>query len=261
MLDTAVGDVLAQAPFAVAVLRGPELRVDAVNDAARALVGDRVVIGQSLRHALPELSARGDLEPLRHVLATGEPYREPVRQVVLTHGGRREERYLTVDLHPLRGGDGGVTGVLCSAVDITEQVTGRQRSEWLATISRMLLEASLEQSDVLEQAASLATPQLGELCVINQVEPDGTLRRAAVAHTGASAADAVAAIRQMPPSADAPAYRVLRTGRPEVLGALDGLRLQVLAREDDVSRRLIRELGLASTLIVPLRARGRTLGT
>jgi serine phosphatase RsbU (regulator of sigma subunit) len=261
VLDTAVGDLLAQAPFAVAVLRGPELRVDAVNEAARALLGGRVVIGESLGQALPELTARGDLEPFRHVLATGEPHREAVRQVVLTHGGRREQRHLTVDLHPLRDGDGVVAGVLCTAVDITEQVTARQRSEWLATISRMLLEASLEHSDVLEQAASLVTPQLGELCVINQVEPDGSLRRAAVAHTDASAADAVAAIRQMPPSADAPAYRVLRTGRPEILGALDGLRLQELARDDDVGSRLVRELGLASTLIVPLRARGRTLGT
>jgi signal transduction histidine kinase len=136
----------------------------------------------------------------------------------------------------------------------------RTRFAFLAETSRCLAD-SLDFQSTLETAAGLALPHFGTWCMVDVVEPDGTISRVAVIHPDATK-QAIARdyYTAHPSRKDDPigAPRVMRTLESEfvVVASVDAL--DELA--DDQHRNLLRELGARSFLMVPMRARGRTLG-
>jgi signal transduction histidine kinase len=136
----------------------------------------------------------------------------------------------------------------------------RTRFAFLAETSRCLAD-SLDFQSTLETAAGLALPHFGTWCMVDLVEPDGTISRVAIIHPDATkqaiARDYYAA---HPSRKDDPigAPRVMRTLESEFVVVASVDTLDQLA--DDQHRNLLRELGARSFLMVPMRARGRTLG-
>ena len=63
-----------QAPGFIAMASGPEHRFTMVNEAYRALVGGRDVVGKTVAEALPEVVEQGFVTLLDRVYASGEPY-------------------------------------------------------------------------------------------------------------------------------------------------------------------------------------------
>src|SRR5207248_11470674 len=55
-----------------------------------------------------------------------------------------------------------------------------ERQRFLAEAS-VLLDSSLDYDTTLQRVAQLAVPRFADLCVVDQLEADGTLRRVAVA--------------------------------------------------------------------------------
>jgi len=151
------------------------------------------------------------------------------------------------------------------ARDPTPRVDGQspqaRRSPFLflADTSRVLSD-SLDFESTLATAAGLALPHFGTWCIVDVIEPSGAIRRVAVIHPDA-AKQAVAReyYDAHPPGKNDPigAPRVIRTLESEfvVVAAADALALP-----DEAHRNLLRELGAESFLMVPMRARGRTLG-
>jgi signal transduction histidine kinase len=136
----------------------------------------------------------------------------------------------------------------------------RTRFAFLAETSRCLAD-SLDFQSTLETAASLALPHFGTWCMVDVVEPDGTIRRVAVIHPDAAKQAVARAYYAAHPSRkDDPigAPRVMRTLESEFVIVASADTLDELA--DDQHRNLLRELGARSFLMVPMRARGRTLG-
>jgi PAS domain S-box-containing protein len=124
-----------------------------------------------------------------------------------------------------------------------------------------LLASSLEVDATLQHAARLTVPPLGDWCVADLVEPDGSLRRVAVVHRNPDRVAALWALsREYPtdPAAELGPAHVVRVQRPE-FGALPQERLAALAR-DERQLALLKETGIHSFLSVPLRARDRVLG-
>jgi signal transduction histidine kinase len=65
--------VIANAPVAIAVVQGMDLRYTLVNPTYQAIVGpDVAVLGRTYRDVFPEAADRGVEEGLRHVLRTGQ---------------------------------------------------------------------------------------------------------------------------------------------------------------------------------------------
>jgi len=136
----------------------------------------------------------------------------------------------------------------------------RTQFAFLAETSR-LLAASLDFQSTLATAAGMALPHFGTWCIVDVVDSFGTIGRVAVIHPDPAkqqaARDYYAA---HPPLRDDPigAARVIRTAESEfvVLAASDAIDADL----DAAHRHLLRDLGARSFLIVPLRARGRTLG-
>jgi PAS domain S-box-containing protein len=172
------------------------------------------------------------------------------------------------DTFPLRGNDGIYRWFLSRAVpvlDETQQVvrwfgtnTDVTEQRFLSNASN-LLAASLDMTATLEQLAKLAVPELADWCVVDLLR-DGEIERVAVAHSDpAKVATVREWSRRYPTTLDAPGGigEVIRTGRPLFYPVFTEANLQ---RGDAEHVRMLRELGIASVIIAPLVALGRTLG-
>ena len=136
---------------------------------------------------------------------------------------------------------------------------GEERAERLAEASR-LLASSLDYETTLSSVADAVVPTLGDWCAVDILAEDGSVRR--VASRQAKSADlshvCAGALRCLPdPDALAGAVRVMRTGVAEFHPVLTE---ELVAASDDAHLAALRALGFRSAIIVPLVARGRTLG-
>ena len=150
--------VFELAPSFLAVLRGPEHRFELANPAYYQLVGHRELIGRTVEEALPEVASQGFLELLDRVYATGEPFvgNELAVELHATAGDPSEVRYVNLVYQAIRGGDGAVSGLLATGVDVTALVRTRQDVERaLMETERLAAERDAEQQKlrtVLEQS-------------------------------------------------------------------------------------------------------------
>ena len=143
-----------------------------------------------------------------------------------------------------------------------EVEAARQRQTMLAEAS-VELAASLDVQTTLETLARLVVPHLADWCVIDLLEDDGSIQTAVVTHTDQTKEQlGWDIVRRFPidPQAPGGTAAVLRTREPELVPAItDGVLAQIA--RDAEHLRLLRAVGMRSTLCVPLVARGRALGT
>lgn len=131
------------------------------------------------------------------------------------------------------------------ARDVTEQVRERQADQLLAAASEVLT-ASLDHRETLRNIARLVVPALADWCAIDLVEEDEHLVRVAIVGQDASPGPLARALQRDPN--EVPVIReVLERGRSHLLAD---------ARDDAQ----LRPLGITASMVVPLFARGRTLG-
>jgi signal transduction histidine kinase len=129
--------------------------------------------------------------------------------------------------------------------------------------SSAVLSTSLDYRTTLSKIAHLVVPRLGDWCVVDMLEVDGIIRQVALAHVDPSQealAQGLAERHPTDPEATSGVAHVLRTGQPLIhpdLTTPEEL-AEVLGAEHP---EILRTLGARSYLIIPLAARGRTLGT
>jgi PAS domain S-box-containing protein len=177
----------------------------------------------------------------------------------------------------IRGRDGAYRWHLLRAVAVRDQ-DGEIRS-WTGTSTdidtakraeeglRMLdeattrLDATLDLESTVEATAAIAVPSLGDWCFIDLVEPDGTIRRAAVTTAEHGREELAARLRKYPTdiAGASPVAIALREGRPTAMTDLPSETLDAIARADE-HLALLREVAPRSAMALPLVARGRTLG-
>ena len=133
----------------------------------------------------------------------------------------------------------------------------------LALLARAggLLAESIDYPKTLAAVADLVVPRLADWASVEIMEADGSIRSVAVAHVDPEkVAIAQELRRQRPPDLSSPTGigHVITTGRAEVVPEIT--EEMIAAIDDPEVETLVRELQLRSALIVPLSARGRTLG-
>jgi PAS domain-containing protein len=126
-----VRQLFLEAEPQICVLRGPELRYEAVNEAFRHAVGNRPTIGRTMRETFPELEGQGIFEHVERVYTTGEPLIEHEAVRRWDRGSGVEPRVVDLVLQPLRDEDDRVNGVVSFAVDVTDLAARRRRDELL----------------------------------------------------------------------------------------------------------------------------------
>ncbi len=138
----------------------------------------------------------------------------------------------------------------------------QERLHFLAEAST-LLAATLDVDETLAQVARLAVPHFADWCAVDLVTPAGAIDRVAVAHVDPERVELARRLTAaFPPSLDDEhgVGAVISRGEAVLSAEIDedALRAAFGARPAYLDALL--RLGLTSTIVVPLQARGRTLG-
>jgi two-component system cell cycle sensor histidine kinase/response regulator CckA len=135
----------------------------------------------------------------------------------------------------------------------------REHLAFLAEASQVLA-SSLDYRATLSAVARLAVPRLADWCAVDIVDSTGRHRRLAISHADPAKVDAVWAMsHRYAEVPDDPVPRVIASGEPRLIPEIPDDLLRHFAR-DERHLEALRAFGLRSLLIVPLVARGRTLG-
>ena len=123
--------IFSQAPVAIAILNGPQHVYEQANDYYQRLLGNRPLLGLTIREALPELDMQGIYELLDGVLASGQPYvgRSVHLRLSRNAGSPLTDCWFDFVYHPLFDDSGKVEGVAVVAFEVTELATAKRAAE------------------------------------------------------------------------------------------------------------------------------------
>jgi PAS domain S-box-containing protein len=145
--------------------------------------------------------------------------------------------------------------------DITRRKREQQGALLLSEASRVLA-STLDYEKTLHTIARLAVGELADWCAVDLVQPGGGVRQAVVSHVDEEKIKWAKELnRRYPPDYSGPTGvgKVIRTGQPELYAEIsDGM--LVAAARDEGHLAIMRELQIKSAVIVPMIARGRTVG-
>lgn len=232
------------------------------NQGAERIFGYRAeeVLGKPLDLLIPE--GQRDAHR-RHVRAFGaspeEARRMGERQEIA--GRRRSGEVFPAEASISKVEVAGERSYTVVLRDITERKRREEAQRFLAEVAGVLAE-SLDYETTLRSVAELVVRFLADWCVIDIVEEEGNVLRLATAHADPGKRVLAERLHRFPLNRDVPhlVWRVLKTGEPELIPEVpDALLVQVSQGEEHL--RILRELGLRSLMVVPLRARGRLFGT
>ncbi len=116
-------DLFQQAPSFMCILSGPDHIFELVNDSYLQLVGNRQLLGLSVREALPEVEGQGFLDLLDGVYLSGKPYIGRNLKVFLRRDGDStpDERFINLIYQPIFDASGHVAGIFVDGFDVTHQ--------------------------------------------------------------------------------------------------------------------------------------------
>ena len=151
--------------------------------------------------------------------------------------------------------------VMVFSRDITRRKREQRGAQLLADASRVLA-STLDYEKTLEAVARLAVGDLADWCGVDLAEVDGRIRQVVVSHKDeAKIRWARELNKRYPPDHSGPTGvgHVIRTGQATLYPEISDEMLVGAARDAD-HLAIMRELQIRSALIVPMIARGRTLG-
>ena len=145
--------------------------------------------------------------------------------------------------------------------DTTDRKRAEERTELLAAAGEELT-AALDLGATIGAVASLCVPQLADWCVIDIVGEGRRIERVAVAHADPARTALAQELERRPgteTSSPDGLARAIRTNEARLATEIPDA-LLAAAAEDADHLAALRELGPRASMIVPLHARGRTLG-
>ena len=250
-------------------VQGMDFRLLFANDAAARPLG--YTTGEELvRAPLAELAQRFQIldEAGRPLLVEQSPHRRALRgEPAATESVRYrnlitgEEHWSLLTSQPVLGEDGTVRFIINIFRDVTEAKRAEARLRFLADAGA-LLPASLSVRDTLTLVAQIAATTLADWSAAYVVGADDRVERVAVAVADPARQPLAEALLRHPSSGprDAAAlWRALQTGESRLIAETTDEQVRRGAWDAEHFE-LLRALGIASEIWVPLVARGRTVG-
>jgi serine phosphatase RsbU (regulator of sigma subunit) len=125
-----------------------------------------------------------------------------------------------------------------------------------------LMEDALDRRQRAQHLADLAVPTLGDVAMVDMVQPDGSIERVAATSRGSEVAELFIKLRAktpIDPHGPHPVAEVIRTGQTMNLDRLsDDAIDEITTRESE--RKLLRKHRFRSCIVLPLGARGSVVG-
>jgi PAS domain S-box-containing protein len=135
-----------KAPAAIAILRGPDLVFVLANPKFEELIGRKDLVGKRGREAIPEPEAAPTWDILESVVHTGDPYLGTEYPALWGRSEEGRTRYFNFVAQPTKDVNGALDTVMVHAVDVTDTVAARQKTEALA---RQLLDSDRSKDEFL----------------------------------------------------------------------------------------------------------------
>ncbi|HET9425677.1 MAG TPA: ATP-binding protein [Gemmatimonadaceae bacterium] len=156
---------------------------------------------------------------------------------------------------------GEPVSMLGSGQDVTDRKNAADAQRLLAEASEALA-SSLDYRHTLVTVANLAVRDVADWCSVAIGDESGRYENLAVAHRDPERVRFIEEFQKLnPPRFDSPTGvpQVLRTGKPELYAEITPELLEAAAATPEEVR-VIRELDMRSAMVVPMIARGRTIG-
>ncbi|WP_225102526.1 SpoIIE family protein phosphatase [Streptomyces sp. CoH27] len=267
--------LLARVPIGI-VVYDPRLRCVWVNDAMERYdgVSRHRRFGRGLKDSLPAVEAEALEVVMRQVLESGTTRVHEYR--AWPPADRRREHAFSASFFCLQGADGTPLGVCSMIVDVTGNRRARERLAILSEASTHI-GSTLDVMQTGQELAELAVPLLADHALVDLVEsvPFGVepsartgtmsgrpplLRRAGVASVDLGVLE-LPWVREEVVHAhpDSPFTAAVRTGRSYLEPVLDTHAGPWVDR-DPVRAQRVRDSGVHSLMVVPIRARRCVLG-
>jgi PAS domain S-box-containing protein len=196
--------------------------------------------------------------PLHRVLHGGSAVPEEDIEVLRVDGSRAVFR---VSACPLRGEDGTLRAAILICHDITEDWRRFSSGKFLNDAAA-LLASSEDYLATLRTLARVAVPTLADWCTIDLLDEEGRIERVAVEHIDRRKAAAASALaRRYPPDIrdGGGVAPVIRSGESSLIPEVTVDLLRGVARSGG-HLKILKELGISSLMIVPLKASGKVMG-
>ena len=124
-----MSDIFMQVPAIMAILKGPEHVFELANPDYLQTVGNRDVIGKTVREALPEIEGQGYFELLDNVYKTGDSFVGKEVPVKVQTGKGIELLYIDLLYQAIKNEAEKIVGILVFAYDVSKQVLTREAIE------------------------------------------------------------------------------------------------------------------------------------
>ena len=248
-------ELIDEAPAAI-VATAPDGTLTAWNRRAEQLFG--YTAEEAIGRTPEELGASAGGAALGSRARGGDVWEGEVAVV------RKDGRHVRVHVvsAPVTDADGNPAGSVSVALEAASPdgaQPAQMRLELLLQASE-LLARSLDPDAGLQGVARLAASWLADVCAFDLLDDEAGMRRVAVADADRTRAPLTERLRAFPPDPDAfHMTAALHEGRTEIL---DDLSDEVLRERLHGPRHIevVRQIDARSALILPLAARGRTLG-
>ncbi|HVG34187.1 MAG TPA: PAS domain S-box protein [Pyrinomonadaceae bacterium] len=236
-------------------------RIDFVSDYVETLLGYSVEEWLSTPNFWLTIVHPEDRESASR--AAAETFRSGVRGTNRFRWIAKDGRVVWVEAQSVAIKDeaGQAIGMRGVTMDVSERMQKEANERFLAEASTTLA-SSLDYETTLKTVARLSVPFFADWCAVDVADEDGTVKRLAVVHVDPDKVAWAHEIQQRyPPDPSEPhgIHNVLRTGQSEFYPDITDEML-VQSAQDEEHLKIMRQVGLRSAMLVPLKARDRILG-
>jgi PAS domain S-box-containing protein len=122
--------LVENAPFAIAVYTGEEMRVELANQSIIDIWGKgNDVIGKTFTEILPELEGQEVFEQIKEVYRSGKSFHTQNTPLDLIVNGKKGTYYFNYDFTPLYDLSGKIYGVMNTGIDLTDVYLAKKKTE------------------------------------------------------------------------------------------------------------------------------------
>ena len=122
--------VFYNSPVAKLVYMGPDMVLHQANEKMIEIFGKgNSIIGKPIMEAVPEMKQTNLFGVYQHVLSTGEIHTETASPIMFIQNGSPYHGYYDYTYKPLYDSNCKIYGVICTAIDVTQEVIARNKLE------------------------------------------------------------------------------------------------------------------------------------